>query len=710
MELTELRRQARERLRRTDIDLLDMLCVLLGEGGNEALQGLLADAGVAVDALLTLTARYQAQGGFLPQSALTRAICDKQGAPFCDTDLLDFLFTADSDYLFYLSQNGFDTAAVPALLRRAPRAGEKPAAPSGPPPDACLTDLSALAKKGAFDSLSGREDELEAIENILLRRDKANVILTGEAGVGKTAVAQLLAKQSAQPGGRLSAYTFYSLDLTALLGAQPYRGELERRVSALMQAVSRRKNTVLFLDEIHRIGQPAEGQSEGARMADLLKPYLTQDNIRILGATTTAEYQKTVARDPALERRFQQVKIAELTGERLFAAVRAYADALEAHHAVILDGDTLAAAITLTGRYLKNRRQPDKSNELLDSACVAALRDASPRVEQAHLHRALAAATHIPEAILAQRPGSGEDVERRIKRQLFGQDEAVARAVKTLRVKMAGFKEADAPLAAMIFAGDSGVGKTRLAALLAQELLGGEHALTVLDMAEFSEPHSVSKLVGSPPGYVGSDREGVLTAAIAAHPFGLVLFDEIEKAAPEVHRLLLGVLDSGRVRSGLGTEYDAGNTAFIFTTNAVSTARLQKPALGFSTGRLPERDPLPELAKTFPTEFLGRIDEIILFNALTDAEYRRIITHQLMQTAAWFEGRAVRLSLDPQAAADRILKHFTRRSLGARGLFNELRTLVTLPVMEAALRLDGDAAEIDVNRLLDESLRTEVPS
>ena len=708
MELTELRNTTKKQLSKNDIDLLDMVIVMIGDNGSRTVKDLFAGAGLSTDDFIRLAKQYKASGNSLPQSLLTDAICKKQGGPFNDIDLLEFVFSGDSGFLDYLIKNDYQTQKILDLIGRVREEGPVKIRTRTLLPDSSMTNMSEMAAMGRYDHLTGRKKEIQVIENILLRKDKANVILTGDAGVGKTAVTELLVKKSVrESNSRLGGYTFYSLDMTSLLSATPYRGQLEKKVSSLLAAVAKEKKAVLFIDEIHRINQSIDGISEGSQIVEMLKPYLTEDNIRIIGATTTDEYQKYILRHPALSRRFQQVRINELKGDDLFDVVHSYADALTKYHAIHIEDDMIKMSIELTDTYVMNRCQPDKTNELLDSACVAAANDMGKRVKKKHIIQILSATTHIPEDIICQKIKRPEKIEQRIRQQLFGQDAQVERAVRTIMVKMAGFEETHAPLASLIFAGDSGVGKTQLAKLLAKEILGDENAITVIDMSEFSERHSVSKLVGSPPGYIGSDREGILTHAIANHPFGIILFDEIEKAAPEVHKILLGMLDMGRIRSGLGIEYDAGNTALIFTTNAVTVSQINKQGIGFSNRQEKKIDPMTELEKIFPMEFLGRIDEVIMFNSLSDADYIKIIALNLQKIKDRFKKRGINMIYDEKLAADYIMAQYRHKQLGARSLLDVIRNKITLPIIKTIADSNGERFEIDVNLLIDRNRRTE---
>lgn len=702
MELIELRRRARQQLGKDSVDLLDMLLVLLGSGDSH-IRLVFDMAGVSPEELARLTRCYQARGHSMPQALLTDAICQKEGAPFCDMDLLSFLLHEGSGFLCHLQENGIDTEKIATVAQTAPRAEKAEALHRMHAGGSSLINLTALAKTGQYAALTGRETEIRAIENILLRRDKPNVIVTGSAGVGKTSVIERLVADSLRPDSRLNAYAFYRIDLTEILSATAHRGELEKKLSSVMTALLQDKNAILFMDEIHRFNQAADGSAEGSQVAEILKPFLSRDGIRIIGATTTQEYHKHIARNPTLHRRFQQVEIEELTGENLFAVVRAYANALTSHHHVSIDDTVLRQAIELTEEYMTNRRQPDKANELLDSACVAAAGDGENGVRREHLLRMLSLTTAIPEAILARRMCGAEEIAQRIKQEIFGQGEAIDAVVKTLAVKMSGFREPRSPLASFLFAGDSGVGKTQLAKLLAREILGSESALTIIDMAEYSERHSVSKLVGSPPGYVGSDQEGILPRAIAKNPFGMILFDEIEKAAPEAHQLLLGLLDDGRIRSGLGMEYDARTTTLIFTTNAVTTASIGKQPIGFSAAQEGQSDLLNQLGKSFPTEFLGRIDQAVLFHALTDTDYARIIEQQLQSVREQFARRDVRIVGDDKAVARRLLQGLNHRNLGARAVIDLIRRSITLPVLQKLAESDAAVTEIDLLELTKEA-------
>ena len=701
MKLMEIRDSARKYFGTDDVDILDMLVVLFGDEKNHDVDFIFNETGITKQRLHELVKEFQALGNTMPQSLLTSSICRKGTEAYTDVDLVRFVFLEEDKFQQFIKKECSDIGVIIENLKQAEKETEPEKDNYLQQAEIIGENMTKKARDGKFDYLFGREDELAAIESVLLRKDKANVILTGSAGVGKTALVELLVRESTKnPNSHLKEYVFCRVDITELLSATAYRGELERKLSNILKAAAREKNVVIFIDEIHRINQSADGRSEGSQVAEILKPYLSRDNLRVIGATTTKEYQKYIARNESLFRRFQQIKVKELSGEKLFKVIKQYCMSLEKYHHVKITDDIIRQTIALTDEYIKTRYQPDKSNEILDSACVCAVKSGLREIDNTHLVKILSETTDIPTHIINKKMTRSSLLIDKIKTKVFGQDEQVERVANTIRVKMAGFKNNEAPLASFMFAGDSGVGKTYLARILAKEILEDENALTVIDMAEFSESHSVSKLVGSPPGYVNSDDEGMLTRALSESAYNIIVFDEIEKAASEIYKLLLGMMDTGKLTSGIGNIYDASNSVLIFTTNAVTTKKINKQAIGFSADTDTGRHVLDGLRESFPVEFLGRLDEVIMFNHLTDDDYKKIIRFNLAELISKFEKRGVVFEGGIEGVTSHILNNIAYRELGVRGVLDLIRNKMTAPIVELMAASESDAIVIKLDGLL----------
>ena len=702
MELIELRHITRKHFGRETVDITDMLFVLLSQCSHD-IDEIFSGAEEQKQKMLNALTEYKKEGNTLPQSDLTGAICGKKDGAFLDIDLLEYVVSANSSFLDTIQKKNVDTDM---LLKKITLQKDKLAFKAQRLHikndfEIICENMTKNAYDGMYEHLTGRGAELSAIENILLRKDKPNVILTGEAGVGKTALVELLVKNSVKvKNSLLNKYTFYNLDLTDLLSDTAYRGELEQKMAKMLSLAAREGNTVFFIDEIHRINQSLDGKSSGSQIAEILKPYLSKDNIRIIGASTTEEYQRYIARNSALTRRFQQIKIDELSGEELMNVLRSCTKSLSEYHNITIEDEIISFTIKITDEYVKNRYQPDKTCEIIDSACVLAAKSKSVTLAKHHIIDTLSLSSKIPKHILNKEIKSSAAIAEKIKMKVFGQDEQVDVVTDTIMVRLAGFKKNEAPLASFMFAGDSGVGKTYLAKMLAEEILSDKNALTVLDMAEYSEHHSVSKLVGSPPGYVNSDQEGVLCRALSRNSFSVIVFDEIEKASTEVYKLLLGIMDTGRLKSGIGTEYNADNTILIFTTNAVTSKKINRHNIGFSSGIENETGIMDELKDIFPVEFLGRIDDIIMFNKLKEDDYRDIIIYNIGNLVNSFAHRGVKIIGNTESAAEYILSKFKLKEMGVRGAMDIIRKKITAPLINKMALHPDEEIELNLNEVI----------
>ncbi len=557
-------------------------------------------------------------------------------------------------------------------------------------------DLTKAAASGEIDPVIGREKEIERVIQILSRRTKNNPVLIGEPGVGKTAVAEGLALAIANGTvpDILKDKKVVSLDLTGMIAGAKYRGDFEERIKAAIDEVKKSKDTILFIDELHTI--VGAGAAEGsADAANILKPSLARGDFQVIGATTLNEYRKYIEKDAALERRFQPVKVGEPTEEQAIEILKGLRDSYEAHHKVKITDEAVNAAVQLSSRYIADRYLPDKAIDLIDEGAskvrlqsltspdnvksleneiqrfetekasavneqdferAAKLRDEQKAV-QAKLDEArkewqdkqknaggevtaeviakiVSDWTGIPVVQLTKEESERLlNLEQELHKRVIGQNEAVDAVAKAVRRGRVGLKDPNRPVGSFIFLGPTGVGKTELCKALAQAMFGDENAMLRLDMSEYMEKHTVSKLIGSPPGYVGFEEGGQLTEKVRRKPYSVVLFDEIEKAHPDVFNMLLQILDDGRLTDSQGRTVDFKNTVIIMTSNV--GARLitekQQSSLGFSAGESREREAeetkklvLGELKNVFRPEFLNRVDDIIVFSKLNKEEIKKI--------------------------------------------------------------------------------------
>ncbi|WP_195243130.1 ATP-dependent Clp protease ATP-binding subunit [Sellimonas intestinalis] len=617
------------------------------------------------------------------------------------------------------------------------------------------TDLNALAEDGKLDPVVGREEEMQRLMQILSRRTKNNPCMVGEPGVGKTAIiegiAQRIAKEAVSE--KMRDKRIFSLDLAALIAGSKYRGEFEERMKRLVGEVRAAGNIILFLDEIHTV--VGAGGAEGAMDAsNILKPSLARGEIQLIGATTITEYRKYIEKDAALERRFQPVMVEEPSKEETIRILEGIRGKYEVHHRIEISQEAIRAAVMLSDRYISDRFLPDKAIDVLDEACSkAALRgykmpeqiedleqiigELNQELEDAIKERnmekaALLAAdknqineklkrakarrerqqqklrialtegdiadvvsewTRIPVQRLAQSETERlKKLEVTLHKRVIGQEDAVsavARAVKRGRV---GLKDPSRPVGSFLFLGPTGVGKTELSKALAEALFGNDESMIRIDMSEYMEKHSVSKLIGSPPGYVGHEDGGQLSEKVRRHPYSVVLFDEIEKAHPDVFNILLQVLDDGHITDSQGRKVDFRNTVIIMTSNAGAQSIVDAKRLGFNTVQDEKEDykkmqsnVMDEVKRIFRPEFLNRIDEIIVFHALTESELEKIVgllCQDLIQRAK----EQLDITLKIKSAAKKLIAEAgTDRKYGARPLKRALQTKLEDPLTEAIL-------------------------
>ena len=556
-------------------------------------------------------------------------------------------------------------------------------------------DLTLIAGGGGTDPVVGREREISRVIQILSRRTKNNPVLVGEPGVGKTAVAEALARRVArgEVPDTLKNRRIVTLDLASMLAGTKYRGDFEDRVKCIIKEVQRAGNVIVFIDELHTI--VGAGSAEGAiDAANILKPALGRGEIQVIGATTPEEYRKHIEKDAALERRFQPVNVPEPDGECCERMLLALRGSLEAHHGLRITDEAVSAAIRLSTRYICDRYLPDKAIDLLDEAASRVRVEGSPsrtQVEASDVAEVVSAWTGVPASAITE-PESERllRLEEALHRRVVGQDEAVSAVARAIRRGRVGLADPRRPLGSFLFLGPTGVGKTELCRALAEAVYGDEEALIRLDMSEYMEKHAVSKLIGSPPGYVGYGEGGQLTERVRRRPWSVVLFDEIEKAHEDVYNLLLQIMEDGRLTDSEGRRADFRSTIVVMTSNVGAKAITEnRPALGFS-GAARDGDGavreavMAELRQTFRPEFLNRVDDAIVFRRLTPADVRRIARG--LTDAVRERMRALGVQLEvTDAALDLLAERGFDPTYGARPLRRCICTQLEDPAAEALL-------------------------
>ena len=633
-------------------------------------------------------------------------------------------------------------------------------------------DLTEAARTGKLDPVIGRDKEIQRVIQILSRRTKNNPVLIGEPGVGKTAIAEGLAERivSGDVPEELLDKKLLSLDLSGMVAGTKYRGEFEERIKNTLAEVKKAGNVILFIDELHTI--VGAGSAEGAvDAANIIKPALGRGEIRVIGATTLNEYRKYIEKDAALERRFQPVTVGEPTPEATLEILKGLRDKYEAHHKLTITDEALEAAVQLSKRYIGDRFLPDKAIDRMDEAASQVRMTAeasSPDLKAleekiAALHREKSEAVtaqdfekaaqlrdiekNYQEQVeierdnwrkqMAQNRGSvtADDVakvvagwtgipvtrltedesmrllklEEKLHQRVVGQDEAVNAVAKAIRRSRVGLKDPKRPIGSFLFLGPTGVGKTELCKTLAEAMFGDENAMVRIDMSEYMEKHTVSRLVGSPPGYVGHEEGGQLTEKVRRKPYSVVLFDEIEKAHEDVWNILLQILEDGIVTDSQGRKVDFKNTIIVMTSNVgAKNITADAARLGFDGGDKDEKESeeahfgrirdavMADLKRTFRPEFLNRIDEIIVFRQLTEDNIRQIARRMLDVTGARMAQQGITLEADDDAVAELARDGFDPQ-YGARPLRRAIQSMVEDAVAEKMLEGElksGDTAHV----------------
>jgi len=633
-------------------------------------------------------------------------------------------------------------------------------------------DLTADARAGKLDPVIGRDEEIQRVIQILSRRTKNNPCLIGEPGVGKTAIAEGLARKIVMGDvpDELLDKKLLSLDLSGMVAGTKYRGEFEERIKKVLEEVKKSGNVILFIDELHTI--VGAGSAEGAvDAANIIKPALGRGEIQVIGATTLNEYRKYIEKDAALERRFQPVQVGEPSQEASLEILKGLRERYEKHHKLQITDEALDAAVSLSARYINDRFLPDKAIDLMDEAASRVrleTEELSPELKS--LEEKIAALAKDKEAAIAKqdyetaaqlrdiekdyqeqvelerekrrknnaqhRPVNAEDIaavvsgwtgipvtrltedegqrllhmEEKLHERVVGQDEAVKAVARAIRRGRVGLKDPKRPIGSFLFLGPTGVGKTELCKSLAEAMFGDENAMIRIDMSEYMERHTVSRLIGSPPGYVGHDEGGQLTEKVRRKPYSVVLFDEIEKAHEDVWNVLLQILDDGRITDSQGRTVDFKNTVIVMTSNIGAKAlTVASSKLGFSAEERNDPDAerdferaketvLAELRQTFRPEFLNRIDDIIVFRALTESDIQEVARRMLKTVSARMESMGIHLDASDEAVAELAKEGFDPK-YGARPLRRAIQSKVEDAVAERMLDgtlKAGDTAKLTV--------------
>ena len=621
-------------------------------------------------------------------------------------------------------------------------------------------DLTELAKQNKLDPVIGRENEIERVIEILSRRTKNNPVLIGEPGVGKTAVVEGLAQMIYENNVPeiLKGKRVVSLDMASMIAGAKYRGEFEERLKKALQEIKTAKNVILFIDEIHTI--VGAGSAEGAMdAANILKPLLSRGEIQVIGATTLNEYRKYIEKDSALERRFQSVIVEEPSIEDTIEILRGLKDKYEAHHKVKITDEAIKEATILSERYITDRFLPDKAIDLIDEACSKAkiksltkpesyknlekelekkskekeeaiisqnfekaakirdeekeLKDKIKEQDENWKHQeknndvsinkedicaVVSAWTKIPATKLTETETEKlKNLDKELKKRVIGQDEAIDVLSKAIKRARVGLKDANRPIGSFMFLGPTGVGKTELTKALATNMFGTENSMIRLDMSEYMEPHSVSKLIGSPPGYVGYDDGGQLTEQVRRKPYSIILFDEIEKAHPDVFNMLLQILDDGRLTDSNGRTVSFKNTVIIMTSNTGARNIVENKTIGFaskedanSTYEKNKSEVMAELKRTFRPEFLNRLDEIIVFKKLDKDSVKKIAKIMVDKSIEKLKEKDIKIDVE-DSIVDFIAKVGFDDNYGARPLKRAVQSKIEDKIAEEIL--DGNIKE-----------------
>ena len=639
-------------------------------------------------------------------------------------------------------------------------------------------NLTDEAKQGNLDTVIGRENEIERVITVLSRRTKSNPVLIGEAGVGKTAIVEGLATRIAKnevPGG-LIGKQIYQVDLSSVVAGTKFRGEFEERIKGIIDEATEDDSVLLFIDEIHLLS--GAGSSEGSMdAANILKPALARNKINLIGATTMDEYRKSIEKDKALSRRFQTVMVEEPSSAVTLRILKGIKNHYEEHHGVIIPDEILEIAITMSQRYINDRFMPDKVIDIIDEASAiakvaadkkggskykkmkiekstlenkieeaaekeeyekaaeyktklaqleqeikklekAGIKDVeTPTLTEENLATAVSLKTGIP---VSKVHGSEMkmlmELEEELKKSIIGQDEAVEAVSKAIRRGRSGVADAKRPIGSFLFMGPTGVGKTELARVIAREVFGGENALVKIDMSEFGEKHNVSRLVGAPAGYIGYDDGGKLTEAVRRKPYSVILFDEIEKAHPDVFNMLLQILEDGILTDGQGNKIKFNNTIVILTSNLGSADMYRESELGFTAKTAKDKKALEEeyeenksyamkaLKKVMRPELINRLDNILVFHALTRKNVEKIFDNLIDDLKRRLATKGIGLKVDPEAKNYLIEEGYDPKN-GARPLRREIEDKVESLLSEEIIAGNLQKGDIPTLKLVNGKLK-----
>ena len=561
-------------------------------------------------------------------------------------------------------------------------------------------DLTRQAEEGKLDPVVGREVEIERVVQILSRRKKNNPILIGEPGVGKSAIVEGLALRiKADDAGALKGKRIVTLDIASMVAGTTYRGQFEERMKNVITELREHPEVILFIDEIHTI--IGAGNASGSLdAANILKPALARGEVQCIGATTTAEYAKSIEKDGALERRFQKVQVRPTTGDETFDILTHLSEHYAHYHHVIYTREVLKACVGLSERYLTDRAFPDKAIDVMDEVGArshAKQQSAEDESSPAYTITTedVAGVVSMMSGVPVQRVATAENerlltMAEKLKRKIIGQDKAVDTVVKAIQRSRLGLRDPKRPIGTFFFLGQTGVGKTYLTQCLAEEMFGSKEAMIRFDMSEYMEKHTVSLLVGAPPGYVAHEEGGKLTEAVRRKPYSIVLFDEIEKAHPDIFNILLQVLDEGRLTDRQGHIVDFRNTIIVLTSN-VGTRQLQEfgGGVGFSAGEMSQKETnkmlLKALQKQFPPEFVNRIDNVVTFEPLSRETIGQIVRIEISMLQQRLKTQGHRLSVTPEAIGQIVEKSFDTKN-GARPVKRAVQTYLEDPLTDILLR------------------------
>ena len=556
-------------------------------------------------------------------------------------------------------------------------------------------DLTAQARNGELDPVVGRQVEIERVIQILSRRKKNNPILIGEPGVGKSAIVEGLAlRMESGEAPTLQGRRIVSLDIASMVAGTTYRGQFEERMKTVINELHKHPEIILFVDEIHTI--MGAGNAQGSLdAANILKPALARGEVQCVGATTISEYRKTIEKDGALERRFQKVQVQPTSPEETYAALTRLSEVYGTFHQVQYTEEALHACVKLTDRYISDRFFPDKAIDAMDEAGAYKRQtttetDSTPLITESDIAFVVSRMSGVP----VQRVAQTETQQLRqmatvLQQRVIGQDKAIDTIVKAIQRSRMGLRDPKKPIGTFFLLGPTGVGKTHLAQCLAEEMFGNRDAIIRFDMSEYIEKHTVSLLVGAPPGYVAHEEGGKLTEAVRRKPYSIVLFDEIEKAHPDIFNVLLQVMDEGRLTDRQGHIVDFKNTIIIMTSN-VGTRQLSEfgSGIGFDAGEIDdkqsERTLTKALNRTFPPEFVNRLDNIVVFNPLNRDSLAQILSLELYPLKLRLEVMGYELEVTEETK-EKLLKESLDRKFGARPLKRAIQTWVEDPITDLLL-------------------------